>query len=92
MASPHVAGLAALILSRFGKPKGPNDALMEPNKVTEILTKTADAQPCPTSLPPGYDTFVGFDDEKVQTCEGGLHDNSWYGHGQANALRAVTNK
>jgi lantibiotic leader peptide-processing serine protease len=82
MASPHVAGVAALIVSQFGR--------MAPSRVTAILDSTADEQPCPSSLPAGYDTFTGTDDLKVQVCEGTLDSNSWYGHGQVNALSAIT--
>jgi lantibiotic leader peptide-processing serine protease len=82
MASPHVAGVAALVISRFGK--------MAPSRVTAYLDSTADPQPCPASLPAGYDTLLGLDDLKVQTCQGGPIYNSWYGHGQVNALSAVT--
>jgi subtilisin family serine protease len=82
MASPHVAGVEALIISQFGK--------MAPSRVTANLDSTADPQPCPASLPAGYDTFLGLDDLKVQTCQGGPAYNSWYGHGQVNALSAVT--
>jgi lantibiotic leader peptide-processing serine protease len=82
MASPHVAGVAALIISQFGR--------MAPSRATAILDSTADEQPCPASLPAGYDTFLGTDDLKVQVCEGTLDNNSWYGHGQVNALNAIT--
>jgi subtilisin family serine protease len=82
MASPHAAGVEALIISQFGK--------MAPSRVTAYLDTTADAQPCPASLPAGYDTFLGLDDLKVQTCQGGPSYNSWYGSGQVNALNAVT--
>jgi subtilisin family serine protease len=81
MASPHVAGVAALIVSQYGR--------MSPSRVTAILDSTADAQPCPSRLPAGYDTFLGLDDLKVQVCEGTPTSNSWYGHGQANALSAI---
>jgi hypothetical protein len=79
-----------LIISQFGKLAGPNDATMKPEEVAHLLEKTADAQPCPTELPTGYDAFVGVDDEQPQTCEGGPKDNSWYGKGQVNALSAVS--
>jgi subtilisin family serine protease len=82
MAAPHVAGVEALIISQFGK--------LAPSRVTAYLDSTADAQPCPASLPAGYDTLLGLDDLKVQTCQGGPTYNSWYGHGQVNALSAVT--
>jgi len=82
MASPHAAGVEALIISQFGK--------MAPSRVTAYLDTTADSQPCPASLPAGYDTFLGLDDLKVQTCQGGPSNNSWYGNGQVNAFRAVT--
>jgi subtilisin family serine protease len=82
MASPHVAGTAALVISQFGR--------MSPARVQAFLDSTADPQPCPASLPAGYDTFVGLDDLKVQTCQGGPSYNSWYGHGQVNAFNAVT--
>ena len=84
MASPHVAGVEALIESQFGK--------MAPSRVTAYLDSTADAQPCPASLPAGYDTLLGLDDLKVQTCQGGPAYSSWYGHGQVNAFSAVTHR
>jgi lantibiotic leader peptide-processing serine protease len=90
MASPHVAGVAALIISQFGKLAAPGDATMNPGQVSSIVQSTADAQPCPDTLPAGYLNFLGVNDKKVQTCEGTLDQNSWYGAGQVNALRAVT--
>ena len=82
MASPHVAGVAALVISRYGK--------MSPGRVAAYLQQTADPQPCPSELPLGYLTFLGADDGQVQTCQGGAGHNSWYGAGQVNALSAVT--
>jgi subtilisin family serine protease len=97
MAGPHVAGVAALIISRFGTLAGPNDATMTPNKVAARVGHTADPQPCPTDLPTtnpadgrSYLSFLGVDDGKVQRCEGGPNHNSWYGDGQVNALSAIT--
>src|SRR4029079_10974224 len=97
MASPHVAGVAALIISRFGSLAGTNDATMSPGQVKAIVERTADAQPCPTSLPTDnpvnhipYLSVLGTNSGLVQSCEGGADYNSWYGHGQVNALSAVT--
>jgi subtilisin family serine protease len=84
MASPHAAGVAALIVSRFGH--------MPPGRVKAYLDQTADPQPCPTFLPPGYadDLGVGIDSGLFFPCQGGIGHNSWYGNGQVNALNAVT--
>jgi lantibiotic leader peptide-processing serine protease len=86
MASPHVAGVAALIISRFGP--------MSPGVVQAYLSQTADPQPCPTSLPtspaPGYAFFTSVSNGAPQVCTGGTGHNSWYGAGQVNALNAVT--
>jgi lantibiotic leader peptide-processing serine protease len=84
MASPHAAGVAALIVSRFGH--------MAPGGVKAYLDQTADPQPCPTFLPPTYESSlgVGFDSGLFYPCEGGPGHNSWYGSGQVNALSAVT--
>jgi subtilisin family serine protease len=89
MASPHAAGVAALIVSRYGKAGGPNGKLA-PGQVKAFLTGTADPQPCPASFPTGYLDLLGTDDGKVQTCQGGPAYNSWYGSGQVNALSAVS--
>jgi subtilisin family serine protease len=95
MASPHVAGTAALVISRFGTLTNPV-AKMSPGKVTGYLTGTADPQPCPGILPTtnpidgrAYLSFLGVDDGKVQSCQGGPTYNSWYGKGQVNALSAI---
>ena len=84
MASPHVAGVAALIISQFGK--------MSPGAVQAYLSQTADPQPCPSALPPGYSDFVSVSNGAPQVCQGGTGHNSWYGDGQVNALSAVTHR
>jgi subtilisin family serine protease len=89
MASPHAAGVAALIISQFGDANTPQNGKMRPNAVAAYLQQTADPQPCPTLLPPGYEVFTT-PTGAPQTCQGGPGYNSWYGNGQVNALRAVT--
>lgn len=100
MASPHAAGVAALIISRYGDLDNPQNGKMAPTAVEAYLEGTADPQPCPTELPllgaPGtsranraYATALR-PDGSLQECQGGEGHNSWYGAGQINALRAVT--
>jgi subtilisin family serine protease len=96
MASPHVAGVAALIVSVFGDDKTPQNGKMRPNQVKAYLDQTADPQPCPGTLPTTnpvtgqpYLAILGVDDQQVQSCQGGPGYNSWYGNGQTNALNAI---
>ena len=77
MASPHVAGVAALILSRF-------PGLM-PGAVTAILESTAESLACP---PNPFNPGPPFD--FLAICTGGPGYNSFYGHGEVDALNAVT--
>jgi lantibiotic leader peptide-processing serine protease len=90
MASPHVAGVAALIVSRFGDADNPQNGKMRPGRVASLLGQTADPQACPNSLPPGYLDFTGVNSGAEQECQGGPGHNSWYGNGQVDALNAVT--
>jgi len=90
MASPHVAGVAALIISRYGDLNNPQNGKLRPGQVQALIQQTADPQPCPQTLPPGYSAFVGLNSGLPQTCQGGTGHNSWYGNGQVNALNAVT--
>ena len=77
MASPHAAGVAALIRSQFGqKPQG---------AVQAALTNTADPLACP---PNPFNPGPPFDFQAV--CVGGEGYNGFFGHGQVNALNAVT--
>jgi lantibiotic leader peptide-processing serine protease len=94
MASPHAAGVTALIISRFGDLDNPQNGKMRPGSVAAYLQQTADPQPCPTALPPGYEEFTrphpAGAEAQPQECQGGPGYTSWYGNGQVNALRAVT--
>jgi subtilisin family serine protease len=81
MASPHAVGVAALIISQLG-----NTAT--PGKVQAILQQTADPIACPADVSP-YAFFPAVDNGAPQTCQGGIGNNSWYGAGQINALKAV---
>ncbi len=79
MASPHVAGVAALVKSR---------GINSPGAVTAKITNTADPMACPdTSI---YAPFPALDNGAPQVCTGGTGYNSFNGHGQVNALSAVT--
>jgi len=77
MASPHVAGVAALIVSKFGK--------MAPGAVAARLTSTADPIACPSNP---FNPGPPFD--FLAACEGGAGYNGFYGHGEVNALSAVS--
>jgi subtilisin family serine protease len=89
MASPHVAGVAALIISMFGNSQNPQNGHMRPNQVEAFLQQTADSQPCPTVIP-AHPTYPNRPGGEPQECQGGEGHTSWYGAGQVNAFRAVT--
>jgi subtilisin family serine protease len=81
MASPHVAGVAALIAST---------GVRDPESIKELLTETADAMPCPTAAQLAqYAPFPSVNNDAPQQCTGGTEFNGWYGFGQINALAAV---
>ena len=90
MASPHVVGVAALIISMFGNLNNASNGKMSPGAVQAYLSQTADPQPCPSALPPGYAAFVSVSNGAPQVCTGGTGHNSWYGAGQVDAFNAVT--
>ncbi|MEY2425454.1 MAG: hypothetical protein QOI61_1026 [Actinomycetota bacterium] len=90
MASPHAAGVAALIVSQFGHPD-PNHSgglTLDPDQVLRSLQDSAHEHACPTprlfhypdpDLPPEYDSW----------CEGDIGLNGFYGYGIVDALAAV---
>ena len=84
MASPHVAGVAALIVSRYGDPRNPQNGKMRPDQVSAILQNTATPQDCPSDDP----FRAGTIDEA--RCRGGLGHNSFYGNGHLDALAAIS--
>lgn len=84
MASPHVAGVAALIESL---------GIREPESVKERITETADPLPCPTAAQLAmYAPFPSANNDAPQRCQGDTEYNGWYGHGQVNALAAVSHE
>ena len=92
MAAPHVAGVAALIVSRYGDADTAQNGKMRPGQVAALLSRTSDPQACPNTLPTtpaNYLSFTGINSGAVQECQGGAGHNSWYGNGQADALNAI---
>jgi len=80
MASPHVAGVAALIRSVFPG--------LSPGAVTARLTSTADPMACPSDMSI-YAPFPAVENNAPQVCTGGKGYNSFYGHGLVNAESAI---
>jgi len=74
-AAPHVTGVAALILSRFGK--------LSPDALLARLSLSATPLPCP---PSPYDPG---DTGQPATCSGPAFYNNFYGAGEVDALAAV---
>jgi lantibiotic leader peptide-processing serine protease len=88
MASPHAAGVAALIVSRYGHLDRPGRGFtLSPRRTERILKATAEDTPCPS--PP---TLV-YPDPDLEglsaTCEGTLERNGFYGFGVVDAMSAV---
>ena len=82
MASPHVTGVVALIESR---------GITQPGAVQARVNNTADPMPCPAAaVIAQYSFFPSVSNGAPQACQGGAGYNSWYGHGQVNALSAVS--
>lgn len=80
MAGPHVAGVAALIVSQ---------GTHSPGAVSARIQNTADPLACPSDMSI-YDFFPATDNGAPQVCQGGAGHNSFNGSGQVNALSAVT--
>ncbi|MEN3537768.1 S8 family serine peptidase [Microbispora sp. ZYX-F-249] len=83
MAAPHVTGVAALIIGRFGKP-GKGGLQMDPAQVERLLYATAIPKGCPT--PRAYRYGTG----ETAVCEGPTDKNGFFGHGLVDAARAAT--
>ncbi|MEP6660139.1 MAG: S8 family serine peptidase [Acidimicrobiales bacterium] len=79
MASPHVAGVAALVESL---------GVTNPGAVAALLQNSADPIGCPQDLSI-YAFFPALDNGAPQQCQGGTGSNSFNGKGQVNALTAV---
>jgi lantibiotic leader peptide-processing serine protease len=97
MASPHAAGVAALIVSRFGHRDRANGGLTLDSDLTgAVLRQTATERACPTPRDFTYTRLVQQPDGSFQTvtathtCEGSKSRNGFYGAGIVDALRAVT--
>jgi subtilisin family serine protease len=88
MASPHVAGVAALIVSRYGKKQGYNGFGMSPDLVEQHLYRTAAEHACPEPRLQTY-TNEGRDAEFDAYCAGSLNFNGFYGYGIVDAYAAV---
>jgi subtilisin family serine protease len=87
MASPHAAGVAAIIVAQRGRRDAARGGLtLAPDTVERILRRTATDTPCPAQEPLTYPDLPGppFD----ALCEGTPDFNGFYGDGIVNALAA----
>ncbi|GAA2289742.1 S8 family serine peptidase [Streptomyces kunmingensis] len=75
MASPHAAGVAALLKSTHPK--------ASPAMLQALMKAQADEEVCPASYDGDGDGVVD------ATCEGGKQRNGFYGYGIVDALKAV---
>ena len=89
MASPHAAGVAALIVSKYGESQRRGGFGMDPDKVAAKLFATASKTPCPANPVIDY-TQVGRPPSFTATCVGTADLNNIYGHGIVSAANAVT--
>ena len=89
MASPHAAGVAALIASRYGHRDRVHGGLtMSPNAVERRLYRTAAEHACPEPRLVSYEN-VGRSAEFNAYCAGGRNFNGFYGYGIVDAYAAV---
>ena len=89
MASPHAAGVAALIIDRYGRTDRRGGKSLAPATVRRILEDSATDTACPTGGVEVY-TDEGRPADWNAVCEGTTDDNGLYGEGIINAARAVS--
>jgi subtilisin family serine protease len=80
MASPHVAGVAALLESATG---------LHGQAIGGLLGTVTNPIPCPSDVS-AYAFFPAVDGGTPQACAGGVGHNSWFGAGEVDALKAVS--
>ena len=90
MAAPHATGVAALIVSRFGR-EDASGLTLSPGRVEDVLTSTAANRACPN---PPLQTYVpvGRPAEFDALCVGTAEFNGFYGYGVVDAYAAVTER
>ncbi len=89
MASPHAAGVAALVVSAHGKrDKAHGGLTLDPGEVEKVMRKTAIDTACPNPRTVSY-VPEGRPESWTATCDGPAWKNGFYGHGIVNALGAV---
>jgi lantibiotic leader peptide-processing serine protease len=86
MAAPHATGVAALLVSRFGKP-GAGGLTLAPATVEDLLYKSAAPHACPT---PRQYVYKAYGQTTTHDCEGEQSRNGFYGRGIVDAWKAAT--
>ena len=95
MASPHAVGVAALVISKYGRPGRGGALTLDPKVVESALRGTATPKGCPS---PGTVEYVWYTQKdgkwvkntSTQTCEGSNEQNGFFGNGIVDALNAVS--
>ncbi|WP_041834492.1 S8 family serine peptidase [Actinoplanes sp. N902-109] len=89
MASPHAAGVAALIVSKYGHRDRRHGGLtMSPDLVAARLVTSAQETACPTPRLRSY-AQEGYGPEYDAYCSGSKSFNGFYGYGIVDAYKAV---
>jgi subtilisin family serine protease len=91
MASPHAAGVAALIVQAHGRGNARRGFDLPPVLVTQVMERTATDHACPAGGVEIY-TDEGRPAEFNAVCEGSVLDNGLYGEGIVNAAAAVARR
>ena len=89
MASPHVAGVAALVVDRYGAPAPDGGKALDPAVVGRVLATTAADHACPTGGVEDY-TDEGAPPAFNAPCVGTTGYNGLYGEGIVDAVAAVS--
>ncbi|WP_246060099.1 S8 family peptidase [Herbidospora galbida] len=83
MAAPHVSGVAALLVARFGKP-GKGGLQLDPARLESLLYASTYDRGCPASGNYRYSA------DTTHACVGSTSRNGFYGNGIISAQKAVT--
>jgi lantibiotic leader peptide-processing serine protease len=90
MAAPHAVGVAALIVSHYGKDRGKQGFSLAPGRVADVLMGSARDKACPAGDGGLYDYAPPIPASYNAVCVGTADFNGFYGDGIANALNAVS--